>query len=114
MEEALLHGGVVNIEARRMELEEQNLSRSEIRRQLTTQYRAFSKKKAFTCPCCDEPVNMNLTVYDGRLATGSDMSGEQKKAGLHMKALSLITIAKLKSTWDFDTFRHTWGGDSEF
>ncbi|WP_312470325.1 hypothetical protein [Neobacillus sp.] len=66
MEEALLHGDVVNIEARRMELEEQNLSRSEIRRQLTSQYRAFSKKKAFTCPCCDEPVNMNLTVDDGR------------------------------------------------
>lgn len=66
LEEALLHGDVVNIEAKRIELEEQNLSRSEIRERLTTQYRAFSKKKAFTCPCCDEPVNMNLTVDDGR------------------------------------------------
>jgi hypothetical protein len=63
---ALLHGYVVNIESKRMELEKQNLSRSEKIRQLADQYRAFSKEKAFTCLCCDEPVNMNLTKEGGR------------------------------------------------
>ena len=66
LDEALLHGDLVNIEAMRMELEGQNLNRSEIKRKLNDQLRAFSKKKAFTCPCCDEPVNMNLTVEEGR------------------------------------------------
>ncbi|CAH2716697.1 hypothetical protein BACCIP111895_03885 [Neobacillus rhizosphaerae] len=61
-----MHGDVVNIEAKRIELEEQNLTRSEIREQLTSQYRVLSKKRALTCPCCDEPVNMNLTVDNGR------------------------------------------------
>lgn len=66
LEEALLHGDLFNIEAKRTEYERQHLNRSEISRQLTMQYRAFSKKKAFTCPCCDEPVNMNLTKEEGR------------------------------------------------
>ena len=66
LEEALLHGGIVNIETKRMELEANNLSRNEIRKRLTEQYRVFSRKQAFTCPCCDEPVNMNLTVDEGR------------------------------------------------
>ncbi|MCM3694611.1 hypothetical protein [Neobacillus niacini] len=66
MDEALLHGDLVNIEAMRIELEGENLSRIEIRRKLDDQLRAFSKKKAFTCPCCDEPVNMNLTIEEGR------------------------------------------------
>jgi hypothetical protein len=64
--EALLHGDVVNIETKRIELEAHNISRSEIRKLLITQYRAFSMKNDFTCPCCDEPVNMNLTREDGR------------------------------------------------
>lgn len=66
LDEALLHGDLVNIEAMRMELEGQDLNRSEIKRKLNDQLRAFSKKKAFTCPCCDEPVNMNLTTEEGR------------------------------------------------
>jgi hypothetical protein len=66
LDEALLHGDLVNIEATRIQLEGQNLNRSEIRRKLNDQLRAFSKKKAFTCPCCDEPVNMNLTIEEGR------------------------------------------------
>jgi hypothetical protein len=66
LEEALLHGGIVNIETKRMELEGINLSRNEIRKMLTKQYRVFSRKQAFTCPCCDELVKMNLTVDDGR------------------------------------------------
>ncbi|SDN87444.1 hypothetical protein [Bacillus sp. OK048] len=66
MDEALLHGDLVNIEAMRMELEGQKLNRSEIKRKLNDQLRAFSKKKAFTCHCCDEPVNMNLTIEEGR------------------------------------------------
>jgi hypothetical protein len=66
LEEALLHGGIVNIETKRMELEGKNVSRNEIRKSLSDQYRVFSRKQAFTCPCCDEPVNMNLTVDDGR------------------------------------------------
>jgi hypothetical protein len=44
LEEALLHGDVVNIETKRIELEAPNISRSEIRKLLITQYRAFSKK----------------------------------------------------------------------
>ncbi|MGX6445794.1 hypothetical protein ACWM35_21465 [Neobacillus sp. K501] len=66
MEEALLHGGIVNIETKRSELEGKNFSRSEIRKKLTEQYRVFSRKRGFTCPSCKEPVNMNLTVDDGR------------------------------------------------
>lgn len=66
LEEALLHGSIVNIETRRMELEAKKLSRNEIRNKLAEQYRVFSRKQAFTCPCCDEPVNMNLTVDEGR------------------------------------------------
>jgi hypothetical protein len=66
LEEAMLHGGIVNIETKRMELEGENVSRNEIRKRLADQYRVFSRKQAFTCPCCDEPVNMNLTVDEGR------------------------------------------------
>jgi hypothetical protein len=66
LEEALLHGGIVNIETKRLELEGKNLSRDEIRKRLIDQYRVFSRKQAFTCPCCNETVNMNLTVDEGR------------------------------------------------
>jgi hypothetical protein len=66
LEEAILHGDIVNIEALRLGLERQNLNRNEIKRQLNERYRVFSKKSAFICPCCNEPVNMNLTKEDGR------------------------------------------------
>jgi hypothetical protein len=66
LEEAILHGDMVNIEAIRLGLERQNLNRNEIKRQLNERYRVFSKKSAFICPCCNEPVNMNLTKEDGR------------------------------------------------
>lgn len=66
LEEALLHGGIVNIGTKRMELEGKDLRRNGIRKMLIDQYRVLSKKHAFTCSSCNEPVNMNLTVGDGR------------------------------------------------
>ncbi|WP_160725123.1 DUF7830 domain-containing protein [Bacillus sp. USDA818B3_A] len=66
MEEALLHGDIINIEEKRLELESENISRDDIRRQLNDKYRVLSKKRAFSCRCCDEPVNMNLTKEEGR------------------------------------------------
>ncbi|MEH7304206.1 hypothetical protein [Neobacillus drentensis] len=66
MEEALLHGEFINIETKRLELESENIRRDDIINQLNKRYRALSKKKAFTCRCCDEPVNLNLTKEEGR------------------------------------------------
>jgi hypothetical protein len=66
LEEAQLHGDIINIETKRLELESENYSRDDIRSILNSQYRALSKKKAFTCHCCNEPVNMNLTQEEGR------------------------------------------------
>lgn len=77
LDEALLHGDLVNIEAMRMDLEGNNLNRSEIKRKLNDQLRAFSKKKAFTCPCCGEPVNMNLTNEEGRPFYFKHLDGEK-------------------------------------
>jgi hypothetical protein len=66
MDSALLHGDIINIEDKRFELESQNLSRKEIKKQLEGSYRVFSQKRAFTCLSCNEPVNLNLTNDDGR------------------------------------------------
>jgi hypothetical protein len=66
MDSAILHGSVFNIELKRRELENQNLDRYEINRWFEEHYRAFSKKGAFTCLCCNKTVNMNLTKDEGR------------------------------------------------
>jgi hypothetical protein len=66
MDEALLHGDVINIEIKRLELESEKINREDIINQLNKRYRALSRKKAFTCRCCEEPVNMNLTQEEGR------------------------------------------------
>ncbi|MEH7418459.1 hypothetical protein V7266_24645 [Neobacillus drentensis] len=58
MEEALLHGDIINIEAKRIELESERTGRDNIINQLNKQYRALSKKRVFTCRCCDEPVKL--------------------------------------------------------
>ncbi|WP_423800706.1 hypothetical protein [Neobacillus sp. SAB-20_R2A] len=65
MEEALLHGNIINIEAKRQELESESFSRDDIISKLNDQYRVLSKKRAFTCRCCNESVNMNLTKEEG-------------------------------------------------
>jgi hypothetical protein len=66
MDSAYLHNSVFNIEAKRKELEQQNLYRKEVISWFEKHYRAFSKKGAFTCLCCNQPVNMNLTKDEGR------------------------------------------------
>ncbi|QCJ41177.1 hypothetical protein FAY30_04285 [Bacillus sp. S3] len=66
MDEALLHGDIINIETKRLGLEAQNINRKEIINQLNNRYRALSKKRAFTCRCCNEPVNINFTKGEGR------------------------------------------------
>jgi hypothetical protein len=66
LEEAFLHGELINIETKRLELEGRHLKRSEIWKQLNRQYRTLSRKRSFTCRCCNEPVNMNLTKDEGR------------------------------------------------
>jgi hypothetical protein len=66
LEEAFLHGDVINIELKRLELESEKMSRDDMINRFNKRYRALSKKKAFTCRCCDEPVNMNLTKEEGR------------------------------------------------
>ncbi|ARK30112.1 hypothetical protein [Halalkalibacter krulwichiae] len=66
MDSAYLHNSVFNIELKRRELEQRNLARSEVKRWFEDNYRVFSKKSAFTCLCCNKPVNMNLTKDEGR------------------------------------------------
>ncbi|MCD7034578.1 hypothetical protein LRR81_10030 [Metabacillus sp. GX 13764] len=66
MDSAYLHNSVFDIELKRRELEQQNLTRSEVKHWLEDHYRVFSKKSAFTCLCCNKPVNMNLTKDEGR------------------------------------------------
>lgn len=66
MDSAYLHNSVFNIELKRRELEQQNLTRPEVKRWFEDNYRVFSKKSAFTCICCNKPVNMNLTKDEGR------------------------------------------------
>ncbi|MFV8829525.1 hypothetical protein [Alkalihalobacterium sp. APHAB7] len=66
MDSAYLHNSVFNIELKRRELEQQHLNRQESVRWFETNYRVFSKKSAFTCLCCNKPVNMNLTKDEGR------------------------------------------------
>lgn len=66
LDSAYLHNYVFNIELKRRELEQQNLTRSEVKRWFEDSYRVFSKKSAFTCLCCNKPVNMNLTKEEGR------------------------------------------------
>jgi hypothetical protein len=63
---AYLHNSIFNIELKRRELEQQNLKRFEVKRWFEDHYRVFSKKSAFTCLCCNKPVNMNLTKDEGR------------------------------------------------
>lgn len=58
MDSAYLHNSVFNIEMKRRELEQQKLNRDEILRWFENNYRVFSKKSAFTCLCCNKPVNM--------------------------------------------------------
>lgn len=65
LDSAYLHNFVFNIELKRRELEQQNLTRSEDKRWFEDNYRVFSKKSAFTCLCCNKPVNMNLTKDKG-------------------------------------------------
>jgi hypothetical protein len=66
LDSAYLHNSVFNIELKRRELEQQSLTRSEVRNWFERNYRVFSKKSAFTCLCCNKPVNMNLTKGEGR------------------------------------------------
>lgn len=66
MDSAYLHNSVFNIEEKRRELERQNLTRSEVKRWFEDNYRVFSRKSAFTCLCCNKPVNMNLTKDERR------------------------------------------------
>ncbi|GGM31689.1 hypothetical protein GCM10011351_17350 [Paraliobacillus quinghaiensis] len=68
MDAAYLHNSVFNIEQKRREIEQQNksFSRSEVKRWFEVNYRAFSKKNAFTCLCCNKPLIMNLTIEEGR------------------------------------------------
>ncbi|MED4014461.1 hypothetical protein [Sutcliffiella cohnii] len=66
MDSAYLHNSVFNIELKRRELEQQDLTRTEVKRWFEDNYRVFSKKSAFTCLCCNKPVNMNLTKDEGR------------------------------------------------
>ncbi|MBM7648433.1 hypothetical protein JOC78_001375 [Bacillus ectoiniformans] len=66
MESANLHHSVFNIEEKRRELEQQGLTRVEVKRRVEDRYRMFSKKGAFTCLCCGKTVNMNLTKDAGR------------------------------------------------
>jgi hypothetical protein len=66
MDTAFLHGTLFNLESKRYELEKQHYSRSEIINLFQKNYRNFSKKSAFTCVCCNKPVNMNLTKDNGR------------------------------------------------
>lgn len=66
LDSAYLHNSVFNIELKRRELEQQNLTRAEVKRWFEDNYRVFSKKSAFTCLCCNKPVNMNLTKDEGR------------------------------------------------
>ena len=66
LDSAYLHNSVFNIELKRRELEQQNLTRYEVNRWFEDNYRVFSKKSAFTCLCCNKPVNMNLTKDEGR------------------------------------------------
>ncbi|WP_064093128.1 hypothetical protein [Rossellomorea aquimaris] len=65
MDSAYLHNSVFNIELKRRVLEQQKLTRSEVKRWFEENYRVFSKKSAFTCLCCNKPVNMNLTIEEG-------------------------------------------------
>ena len=66
MDAAYLHNEILNIEKQRVELEQSEWTRDEIRKWFEDRYRVFSKKGAFTCLCCHKPVNMNLTKDDGR------------------------------------------------
>ncbi|WP_096156456.1 DUF7830 domain-containing protein [Bacillus sp. FJAT-45066] len=66
MDSAYLNNSVFNIEMKRKELELQNMERSEVLRWFESNYRIFSKKSAFSCVCCNKPVNMNLTKDEGR------------------------------------------------
>lgn len=66
LDSAYLHNSIFNIELKRRELEQQNLTRSEVKHWFEDNYRVFSKKSAFTCLCCNKPVNMNLTKDEGR------------------------------------------------
>lgn len=66
MDTAFLHGTSFKIEKKRLELEQKNLSRKEIKAWFESEYRSFSRKHAFTCICCNQPVNMNITNEDGR------------------------------------------------
>jgi hypothetical protein len=66
LDSAYLHNSIFNIELKRRELEQQKLKRFEVKRWFEDHYRVFSKKSAFTCLCCNKPVNMNLTKDEGR------------------------------------------------
>ena len=66
MDSAYLHNAIFNIELERRKLEKQNINRNEIIRRFESKYRSFSKKSAFTCLYCHKPVNMNLTIDEGR------------------------------------------------
>jgi hypothetical protein len=66
LDSAYLHNSIFNIEMKRRELEQQNLKRHEIVHRFESKYRVFSRKSAFTCLCCNKPVNMNLTKDEGR------------------------------------------------
>ncbi|WP_209124361.1 hypothetical protein [Alkalihalobacillus sp. BA299] len=77
MEAAFFLGTVFDIELKRKELEAQNLSRDEIRATFEKDYRTFSRKSAFTCLCCNKPVNMNLTKDEGRPFFFKHIDGEE-------------------------------------
>ena len=66
LDSAKLHQLTFNIELKRKELEQKYTNRSELIRWFESHYRIFSKKSAFTCLCCNKPVNMNLTKAEGK------------------------------------------------
>lgn len=85
MDSAILHGGVFNIELKRLELEQNNLSRKEIKDLLEKSYRALSKKHSFTCLCCNKAVNMNLTNEEGRHFYFKHFDGRECEYSLNSK-----------------------------
>lgn len=86
MDTAFLHGTLFNIEKKRLELEQQNLTREEIKVWFESEYRSLSRKHAFTCICCNLPVNMNITNDDGRPFYFKHFDGKECSYSVNSKA----------------------------
>ncbi|MFD2614732.1 hypothetical protein [Paenibacillus gansuensis] len=60
MEIALLRNEPINIEAERRHLEDEGYSWTEVKSQLESTYREYSKKEIFRCSCCNSPTFLVL------------------------------------------------------